>query len=256
MNAPLIQIRNINVRYGNHLVLERISLDLNPGEMLSIVGPNGGGKTTLLKVILGTRPFENGMVQVLGKSPESIPPGRIGYLPQLDASRTRFPIRAFDVVMMGRLAALRHRKMADDNHSAVRQALAEVGMLSEQQSPFRTLSGGQRQRVLIARALAMDPAVLILDEPSTGLDVVSQEDFYRTLARLKQERDMGIIMVSHDIGVVSGYVDHIACLNRQIHYHGTGNNIPDAVMEKVFGRNIQVLVHNPDCMTCQEHKHD
>jgi len=254
--GPVIQISNINVRYEQQIVLERISLNLEAGEILSIVGPNGGGKTTLLKVILGTKAYEDGTVRIMGRPPGELPPGTIGYLPQMDGSRSRFPIRVLDVVMMARLATRRNRNGGPSDREIVEQALREVDMAEHRSMPFGSLSGGQRQRVLIARALALEPAVLILDEPSTGLDAVSQEDFYRTLTRLKVERKMAILMVSHDIGVVSGYVDRIACLNKQIHYHGSGDKIPDDIMEKVFGRNIQILVHNPDCLTCKGHNHE
>lgn len=143
-----------------------------------------------------------------------------------------------------------------EDRSAVEKALRDMHITELENVPFRSLSGGQKQRVLIARALAMEPEILILDEPSTGLDMVSQEDFYGILQHLKTERGMAILMVSHDIGVVSRTVDRIACLNRQIHYHGPGDQLPESVFEETFGRNVQVLVHNPDCITCKESRHD
>ena len=224
---------------------------------MSVVGPNGGGKTTLLKVILGFKQWETGSIRILNRPPGQTPPGAIGYLPQMDGSRTLFPIRVWDVVLMGRTARMGIPAFARvSDREAVRQALTDMRIETLKNATFRSLSGGQRQRVLIARALAMQPEILILDEPSTGLDAVSQEDFYGILRHLKTDRRMAILMVSHDIGVVSRHVDKIACLNRQIHYHGPGDQVPETAFEETFGRNIQVLVHNPNCITCKESGHD
>ncbi len=259
MSEPWIHIRDLTVRYGAKVVLERVTLDVLPGEMVSIVGPNGGGKTTLLKVILGMKTFNEGTVQVLGGKPGHVAPGAVGYLPQINRHLRDFPICSRDVVLMGRFPriGLLKRPRLSDRKLAVK-CLKIVGMSDYADIPVQALSGGQLQRVFIARALAMEPKVLILDEPSTGLDAVSQEDFYVTLRRLRDQQGISILMVSHDIGVVSNYVDKIACLNRHIHYHGpAGDEIPDRVIQEVFGRNIQILVHNKNCVTCREnHSHE
>ncbi len=253
----VVHISDLTVRYGDYVALDSITFDLRAGEIVSIVGPNGGGKTTLLKVMLGFKKWDSGSVTILGRTPGDTPPGAIGYLPQLDGSRTLFPIRVRDVVLMGRTSRMGIPAFArPEDRSAVDTALRDMHITDLGDAPFRSLSGGQRQRVLIARALAMEPEILILDEPSTGLDMVSQEDFYGILQHLKTERGMAILMVSHDIGVVSRHVDRIACLNRQIHYHGPGDQLPEKVFEETFGRNVQVLVHNPDCITCKESRHE
>ncbi len=259
MTEPWIHVHNLTVRYGSKTVLEKVTLDVMPGEMVSIVGPNGGGKTTLLKVILGMKDFNDGQVLVLGKRPGHVKAGELGYLPQVNRHLRDFPIRARDVVLMGRfprLGLLKRPGPADLKLAA--ECLEIVGMSGSAEMPMQSLSGGQAQRIFIARALAMEPKVLILDEPSTGLDAVSQEDFYETLMRLRDNRGISILMVSHDIGVVSNYVDKIACLNRHIHYHGrAGDEIPVQVIQEVFGRNIQILVHNKNCVTCREnHRHE
>ncbi|NOZ13718.1 MAG: metal ABC transporter ATP-binding protein [Acidobacteria bacterium] len=254
MNEPWIHVRDLTVRYGSKTVLEKVTLDVMPGEMVSIVGPNGGGKTTLLKVILGMKDFSEGEVRVLGEKPGHVKAGEVGYLPQINRHLRDFPIRARDVVLMGRfprLGLLKRPGPAD--RKLAEECLEIVGMSDSADVPVQSLSGGQVQRVFIARALAMEPKLLILDEPSTGLDAVSQEDFYGTLRRLRDNRGISILMVSHDIGVVSNYVDKIACLNRHIHYHGpAGNEIPEKIIQEVFGRNIQILVHNKNCVTCRE----
>lgn len=259
MSEPWIQIKDLTVRYGTKVVLDRVTLDVMPGEMVSIVGPNGGGKTTLLKVILGMKAFREGRVQVLGKKPGRVAPGEVGYLPQINEHLRDFPIQALDVVLMGRTPRLGLLKRPGARDSELASSCLEiVGMADSAQVPVQALSGGQLQRVFIARALAMEPKVLILDEPSTGLDAVSQEDFYVTLQRLRDQRGISILMVSHDIGVVSNYVNKIACLNRRIHYHGSPDDgIPEQVIQEVFGRHIQILVHNKNCVTCkQDHSHE
>jgi len=259
MNEPWIQVKDLTVRYGSKVALERVTLDVMQGEMVSIVGPNGGGKTTLLKVILGMKAFNEGTVRVLDGKPGHVAPGEVGRLLQINEHRRDFPIHSLDVVLMGRSPRLGLLKRSGPKDRELAAACLEiVGMSDFAEHPVQTLSGGQLQRVFIARALAMEPKVLILDEPSTGLDAVSQEDFYVTLRRLRDQQGISILMVSHDIGVVSNYVDKIACLNRRIHYHGSpGDEIPEHVIQEVFGRNIQILVHNKNCVTCKEgHSHE
>ena len=259
MTEARIHVEDLSVRYGEKRVLERVTLDVMPGEMVSIVGPNGGGKTTLLKVILGMKDYYEGTVRVLGNEPGREKPGEVGYLPQINQHLRGFPIRALDVVLMGRIPRLGlFRRPGQADRKLAAECLDTVGMLEFADVPAGALSGGQLQRVFIARALAMEPKILILDEPSTGLDAVSQEDFYITLRRLRDQKGISILMVSHDIGVVSNYVDKIACLNRHIHYHGpAGDEIPETVIQEVFGRNIQILVHNKNCVTCRGgHSHE
>ncbi len=259
MSEPWIHVHNLTVHYGNKLALERVTLDVSPGEMVSIVGPNGGGKTTLLKVILGMKTFTAGTVRVLGSEPGHVRPGELGYLPQINRHLRDFPIRARDVVLMGRFPRLGLLKRpGPTDKSLAAECLEIVEMTDYGDAPVQSLSGGQLQRIFIARALAMEPKVLILDEPSTGLDAVAQEGFYETLRRLRDDRGISILMVSHDIGVVSNYVDKIACLNRRIHYHGpAGDEIPEQVIQDVFGKNIRILVHNKNCVTCrEEHRHE
>jgi len=256
VTEPLLRMDRVTIRYGSYTALAAVSLELAPGELLAVVGPNGGGKTTLVRAVAGLVPVTEGTLQVLGTAPGKLPPGTIGYLPQMDQTIGRFPVRAADVVRMGRRALRPFPRTTPDDEAIIQRCLDEVGMARHADVPLAALSGGQRQRVLIARALAMEPRLLILDEPSTGLDAVGQEDFYATLTRLKAERNMGILIVSHDVGVVSATVDRIACLNRELHYHGPGAEVPPSMMKDLFGRDVQVLVHTRDCRTCQEHRHD
>ena len=252
MTEHYIYIEDLEVRYQNKVVLKDIFLTVNKGEIVCIVGPNGGGKTTLLKVILGLKDYTKGKIEVLGKPPEKVDKKEIGYLPQREDSNINFPISVFEVVLMGRYPKIGLLKKPSKKDKEIAfESLKLVKMEKLKNENINKLSGGQRQRVFIARALAMEPKILILDEPSTGLDIVAQEDFYKTLVDIKKQKDMAILMVSHDIGVVSTYVDRIACLNKTIHYHGkSGTPIPGEVLKKVFGSNIQILVHDQHCKGC------
>ncbi len=255
---PYILIEDLEVRYKNKVVLENIFLEVNKREIVSIVGPNGGGKTTLLKVILGLKDYTKGKVEILGKPPKEVDKKQIGYLPQKEQTAKNFPISVFETVMMGRYPKLGFfKKPSEKDREIVLECLKIVKMEHLKDENINKLSGGQRQRVFIARALAMEPKILILDEPSTGLDIVAQEDFYKTLVNIRDTKNMAILMVSHDIGVVSTFVDKIACLNKTIHYHGkSGNPIPEDVLKKVFGTNIQILVHDQHCKGCQRGEDD
>ena len=258
MKLPYILIEDLEVKYHNKIVLKDIFLTVNKGEIVCIVGPNGGGKTTLLKVILGLKDYTKGKIEVLGKPPEKVDKKEIGYLPQKEDSNINFPISVFEVVLMGRYPKIGFfKKPTKKDKEIALESLKLVKMENLKDENINKLSGGQRQRVFIARALAMEPKILILDEPSTGLDIVAQEDFYKTLVNIKKQKDMSILMVSHDIGVVSTYVDRIACLNKTIHYHGkSGTPIPNDVLKKVFGSNIQILVHDQHCKGCYRGEHD
>jgi zinc transport system ATP-binding protein len=217
VTEPIIQIRDLSFSYDGPPVLEGVNLEIARGDFASIIGPNGGGKTTLLKLILGLLPAQTGTVRVLGQPP-SIARGRIGYMPQhvqLDAS---FPVTAGDVVLTGRLARRYPAgpfRRAD--RAAAEQALGAVGIRELRDRPFFALSGGQRQRVLIARALVGGPELLLLDEPTASLDPRVQDDLYELLRQLN--REMTVIIVSHDVGTVSQHVRNVVCVNRQVEIH-------------------------------------
>jgi zinc transport system ATP-binding protein len=245
-----IHLSDVWVRYGNLDALESISLHVPAGRILSIVGPNGGGKTTLLRVILGLLTPWRGEVSVFGKNPRENR-GLIGYLPQNSRHSLSFPVRVSDVVAMSRFARKRFiEKLNSEDGSAIDVALERVEMQRFRNVHFGGLSGGQKQRVLIARALALEPKIMVLDEPSTGLDMVAQDQFYRLLGRLRDE-GLTIVIVSHDIGSVTSAADQVACLNGRLHFHGgKGERIPSEVIEKVFGQNMVMLHHSTDCGLC------
>ena len=243
------------VRYGDTIALESINLTVSENEIVSIVGPNGSGKSTLLRTITGSLAPFRGEVRVLDQPPRKIrTTGAIGYLPQAMNYDDDFPIRVFDLVAMSRYAGktLVERLDAKDRR-LIHGALENVEMAHLRDAHFGSLSGGQKQRVLIARALAAGPRILVLDEPSTGLDTVAQDNFFRLLVNLRDTRSLTIIMVSHDVGAVCPIADMIACLNRKIHFHGKSSEcVPPEALEKVFGKDVQFLFHDQHCETCRE----
>jgi zinc transport system ATP-binding protein len=252
-----LSMRGVWVRYGPAVVLEDIYLTVEQGEILSIVGPNGSGKSTLLRTAMGFTPHSAGEVLVYGLPPAGIrQSGLIGYLPQMSSYKADFPLSVYDVVAMSRYArASIFERLGTADREAISLALERVEMQGLQKRHFGSLSGGERQRVLIARALALRPRMLILDEPSTGLDAVAQDNFYHLLVDLRDTEGMTIILVSHDIGSVSAIVDRVACLKRKIHFHGKpSDDMPAEALEKVFGRDVYFLHHDQNCETCRRFK--
>ncbi len=240
VQEEVLRLENVNVSYGSHVVLQDINLAVEEHDFLGIIGPNGGGKSTLLKVILGLVKPYSGLVRVLGNTPEKSR-SRIGYVPQTSNYDHGFPASVQDVVMMGRYSRaglLRYYNATD--RAVVRQALQEVGMLEHASTQIGQLSGGQQQRVLIARALVSEPSLLLLDEPTASIDTTMQTEFYELLEHLKKQ--MTIIMVSHDIGAVSVFVDKIACLNQRLFYHGSREVSPE-VLEATYKCPVQLIAH-------------
>jgi zinc transport system ATP-binding protein len=251
-------LQDIWVRFEEKWVLKSINLKCFEREILGIVGPNGGGKSTLLKVLMGLIHPDRGMVKLFGRKPDHHARAQIGYLPQISQANRSFPVTALDVVLMGlyNRTGIFHRIARRDKETAM-ELLTRVNMTDHAKRPFGILSGGQQQRINIARALASKPKLLVLDEPSTGVDSVAQEDFYELLARLRDEQNISVIMVSHDIGVITSHADRIACLNRQIHYHGEPDScFTDDVRHNVFGKDMKVMVHDPHCITCSKRHED
>lgn len=217
MNNPVIDLRDVWFKYNGMTVLEEVNLSVEQGDFLALIGPNGGGKTTLLKLILGLLKPLKGEIKVLGKPCRKASPN-IGYVPQDVHTNLSFPISVLDVVMMGRLNGKKQegRSSGNDRDKAL-ESLQRVNMEELADKRIGHLSGGQRQKVFIARALATEPWILLLDEPTASIDTRGQTDFYELLSRLNS--DMTILVVSHDIYSVSHYVKAVACVNRRLHYH-------------------------------------
>ncbi len=226
--APVVELSHVTVAYEDHIALEDVNLQVPRGSFVAIIGPNGAGKTTLLRVILGLVKPLSGTVRVFGKAPWEMREERkrIGYVPQVLSVDLAFPISAGEVVLMGRYGRIGLvRRPSREDVEAARRAMARVGVADLWDRHFGRLSGGQRQRVLLARALANEPDLLILDEPTTGVDVAATDTVYSLLRQFHNE-GMTIIVVSHDVGVVATFVDAVACVNRRLIVHGR----PDEVL--------------------------
>lgn len=213
----VISLNNVWARYDKTNVLEDINLTIEELDFLGLIGPNGGGKTSLIKVLLGLIKPHTGTVKIMGYP---VNKGRqyIGYVPQLLAYDHSFPILVEDVVRMGRLAKnTLFKRYTPKDENIVTDSLKQVGMLELRKRSIGELSGGERQRVYIARALATQPRILLLDEPTANVDPKVQNSIYELLKELNQF--MTIVMISHDLGAISAYVKTIGCLNRRLHYH-------------------------------------
>ncbi len=238
MSAPPILLRGVSFRYSATPVLESVDLRLDEGDFLGIIGPNAGGKTTLLKIILGLLAPDRGTVEIFGRSPAERR-GVIGYVPQYARFDASFPIDVLDTVRMGRLG-VRRRERSRESREAARSALDRVDLRGMANEQIGQLSGGQLQRVLIARALASEPQILLLDEPTASVDTRIGRSVYELLERLSEH--ITIVLVSHDIGVISRHVKTIACLNVRLHYHHSRELTPEMV-EVAYGCPVDLVAH-------------
>lgn len=237
---PIVTFEGVSFTYGGPTVLDQVDLAVEEGEFLGLVGPNGGGKSTLLKILLGLLEPTAGQVLVLGQNPARARRD-LGYVPQFAAFPRDFPISAGEVVLQGRLcpARLLGSYRAADREFA-RQALKETGVWELRGRPIGSLSGGQLQRVLISRALATQPRLLILDEPTASIDPRAEKDIFDLLKELKAR--MTILVVSHDIGFISQYVTRIACLNRTLVCHTT-SELTGEMIQQLYGAPVRMIRH-------------
>jgi len=235
----VIQLTDVNAGYanGNH-VIENINLTVNQNDFVAVIGPNGGGKTTLLKVILGLIQPTSGVVQVFGNTPYKAL-SKIGYVPQIIKSVT-FPISVLDVTLMGRLGSSKifGRYNQNDKDIAL-DKLAQLGIKNLADTRIDRLSGGQKQRVYIARALVSEPELLLLDEPVASVDSATQESFYHLLSELN--KNITIMLVTHDVGAVSSYIKSIACINKHLFSHG--ESISSADVAATYGCPFELITH-------------
>ncbi len=220
MSAPAVQFDHVSFRYGATPVLEDVSFTVERGLSTCVIGPNGGGKTTLLRLALGLLEPKQGKISIFGEAPDE---GcrRIGYVPQAMRFDPLFPVNARDIVLMGRLDRIRFGFYSKECKEAARAALAEVGLEREETTPFSNLSGGQKQRVLIARALATGAELLLLDEPTANVDLTVEAQFLDSLDHLRERAT--IILVTHDIDLISRLGDSVLCVNHRVHRHAVGD---------------------------------
>ncbi len=242
MNEPAIETRDLSFAYNHHPVLEAVNMRVRRGEFLAVLGPNGGGKTTLIRILLGIlRPMQ-GRAMVLGEPPGESPQ-RVGYVPQSQSGADRFPINVMDTVLLGRLGHLgRWFRFSGRDYQMARHALEEVGMLEFSERSIGSLSGGQRQRVLIARALAGEPEILFLDEPTAAVDQAFHSRFYDLLKELNEQKNTTIVVISHDLSVLSSHVKAVACVNRNLYYHDAAE-ISQEMLEKVYHCPVDLIAH-------------
>ena len=240
MAKDIVVLEDVWVYYNSHPALQDVSLTIKENDFLGIIGPNGGGKTTLLKVILGLLKPGRGQVSVLGKNPREVHAG-IGYVPQASLFDKYFPISVWQVALMGRYghSGLFHRYSNRDK-AAAQKALERVDMWTYRNRQIGELSGGQQKRVFIARALSSNPHIMLLDEPMESVDSKAQTEFYELLQELHQE--MAIVLVSHDVTAVSIYVDELACLNQKLVYHGP-KEISAEVLEGTYQCPVHLIAH-------------
>lgn len=239
--SPAVIVENLTVSMGGHVILDRIHLRVDHKDFLGIIGPNGGGKTTLLKTIVGLVQPDKGTVRIYGRPPRAAR-RRVGYVPQHTENDSRFPVSVRDVVLMGRVKkrGLFHRLNTEDKETAER-VLKQVDMWTLRNRQIGELSGGQKQRVLIARALSTNPDLLVLDEPAAALDTTVGKSLYGLLTRLNEH--ITIIMVTHDMGVVARSVTSVACLSRKLFSHDDVKKVDPAVLEKTYGCPIDIIAH-------------
>lgn len=240
VNEPALSIRNLYVGYFNEIILENVNLEVAANDFIGLIGPNGGGKSTLIKVILGLLQPQKGEVRILGKDPQH---GRqwIGYVPQFAETDRDFPVSVWDTVRMGLLGGWQFfSRLSSSESDRIASSLKQVGMLDLFKKNMGELSGGQRQRVFIARALISEPKILLLDEPTASIDPNATKDIYELFSELNQS--MAILLVSHDIMAISSFTKTIACLNRRLVYHNS-KELTSETLEQVYGCPIDLIAH-------------
>jgi len=245
----IIEIKHLFYRYEKDTVLENINMTIPDGSFLAIVGPNGSGKSTLLKLILGLLKPQKGDIFLFGQEINKFKDWqKIGYVSQkANSFNTGFPATVFEVVASGLTKKLGLFKFFKKEHSTkVNEALDAVGMKGFRSRNIGELSGGQQQRVFIARALVSEPSLLILDEPTVGVDAENVYSFYQMLEELNKKREITLLLVTHDIGTISDKVSHVACLNKHLHFHGETAEFEQLNrdgLSKVYGHDVHLLTH-------------
>jgi zinc transport system ATP-binding protein len=248
--SALVQISHLDFAYGQTLVLKHVDLAIEPHKTVGIIGPNGGGKTTLLRLLLGLLKPTRGTITIDGLSPDrAIARGNnVGYLPQNSALPANFPLNVRQVVRLGlagKTGLLRSPAREDIHFSE--SLIERVGIRELADQPIAQLSGGQMQRALIARALAARPKLLLLDEPTTGIDSSGQQRFIDFLKDIQKELGLTVVLVSHDLRAVSAISDRIACLNVTVHYHDVPHNMPRELAHQMFSCDLEAMGLGESC---------
>jgi len=249
-----ISLTNVNVSYGDFQVLSDITVNFPSSEMTAIIGPNGGGKTTLLKVITGLIKVDTGSVKIFGKDLNTArEKGWLGYVPQAAQFDRKFPIKVEEVILSGTLKnhLLPFNRYSQQDIQNTRDILNQLGLLDLKKRQIGQLSGGQLQKVLIGRALVNDPKILLLDEPTASIDTKTKNQINQLLHDLVPK--ITILIVTHDMAAISSYFDTIACLNKKIHYHGS-DQLTQQVIDDTFGCPVDLIAHGVPHRVFQEDK--
>lgn len=251
MQSWAIEIKDLWFSYNGHQVLQEVNLNVSEKEFLAILGPNGSGKTTLLKLMLGVLKPDKGSVKILGEEPHKVV-DRIGYVPQDTNVNKSFPISVFDTTLMGRLGhAKRSRRYSAHDRSMAQKALETVGMWEQRKRHIGKLSGGQRQRVFIARALAANPDILFMDEPTASVDREFQTELYEFLRELN--KSVTILVVSHDLSVLSSYIKSVACVNQKLFYHDSAE-ITAEMLDMAYHCPVELVAHGLPHRVLRDHE--
>lgn len=258
-SAPVIEIEHLMFRYGDHPVLEDVSLRVQSSEYLGVIGPNGGGKSTLLRILLGLEKNYSGTVRIFSEEPSGLGwRKRVGVVPQHRDLPHRFPIRAREVVEMGTYVRGAPNLSRSIRAARVEEALTLVSATAYANRPLWQLSGGQKQRIFVARALAAKPELLLLDEPTVGVDIEGQDQLLEWMTGWKRDQGLTVVLISHDVGVIAPLVDKLACLNIQLHFHDHPDRLTGDAIQKAYGCPAEVVFHSGHSVphvVLYEHKH-
>lgn len=249
-SEAVVELNDVSFAYNGLPILEQVNLVIPRLDSICIVGPNGGGKTTLLKLILGLLEPDHGKITVFGQTPLAARLS-IGYVPQYAHYDPQFPVTVFDVALMGRLGRKFGGSYSKDDKKAATIALEQMDLLALKNHLFAEISGGQRQRVLIARALSCEAKLLIFDEPTANIDLQVEANFIEILEELN--KTMTILLVTHDIGFVSTFFKSVACINRSVVVHPTSELTGDLIRDIYHGE-IAMIRHNHRCSGGEGHR--
>ena len=240
-NHPAISVTDLSFSYNNERAVDQATFTIEKGDFLGVIGPNGGGKTTLLKLLLGLLKPQTGSILIEEEAPEK-KRGMIGYIPQETNLNKLFPVSVRDVVLMG-LTGIRGlgKHFTPEDIARADAMLEQFGLASVAHRSIADLSGGQRQKVLLARALVADPTLLMLDEPTASVDSSGEDEIYRYLQKIN-ENGVTIVLVTHNISVLSKYVKSVACINRSLYFHPEGT-IDQETVNKTFGCEVDIIAH-------------
>jgi len=244
--STVIEVEDVTYAYGETVAVEGVSLSIEEGTFLGLIGPNGSGKTTLLHLMIGLEKPDSGSVELFGEPATEFDEGeRVGYVGQRSSDRGEtMPVTVRETVRMGRFAHVGHARLRESDHEIVATALETVGIADLAGRRINQLSGGQRQRAFIARALASEADVLALDEPTVGVDADSRDRFYDLLEELNRQ-GITIILVEHDVDILTKHVNSVACINQTLYHHGdTVSFLESDALADAYGTVTGVLEHD------------